>query len=314
MAGDGLSFITSVGSRQSSVWVHNDGADRQLSLEGFSFDPEITPDGKRLCYRILKGALPTSDPSELRMADLDSGRQQPLLPGLAVVGIPRRTYDISPDGRELVANVRGPNGEHLLWIVPFDPQSRPHQIPNVEGEHPFFGFNGEVFFRGLERNSAFAYRVHEDGSGLQKVSDRPIAGLVRSSPDSKWLLAKLPGPAGSQTVALPLQQGSAPRVIASAALSFADPDVHWSADAKTIYIRLPLGGEPWAGARTYALPVAPGSIWPKMPAQGFQSEEDVSKVPGAILIHEFDCPGTTPASYAFVRMTVQRNLFRIPLR
>ena len=314
MAGDGLSFITSVGSRQSSVWVHNGGADRQLSLEGFGFDPEITPDGKRLCYRILKGALPTSDPSELRMVDLDSGRQRPLLPGLAVVGIPRRTYDISPDGHELVTSVRGSNGEHLLWIVPFDPQSRPHQIPNVEGEHPFFGFNGEVFFRGLERDSAFAYRVHEDGSGLQKVSDKPIAGLVRSSPDRKWLLAKLPGPAGSQTVALALQLGSAPRVIASSALSFADPDVRWSADAKKVYIRLPLGGEPWAGARTYALPVAPGSIWPKMPAQGFQSEEDVSKVPGAILIHEFDCPGTTPGSYAFVRMTVQRNLFRIPLR
>ena len=314
MAADGLSFITAVGSRQSSVWVHSGNTERQLSLEGFSFDPQITPDGRRLCYRILKGASPSSDPSELRMVELDSGRQRALLPGLAVVGIPRRTYDISRDGREIVVSVSSSNGESLLWIVPLDPQSRPHQIPHGEGDHPFFGLHGEVFFRRIEANSAFAYRVHVDGSGLQKVSDQPIAGLVSSSPDGKWLLAKLPGPAGSSTVALPLQQGSTQRVIASAGLSFADSDVRWSGDAKTIYIRLPQGSEPWAAARTYALPVVPGSVWPKMPAKGFTSEEEVSKVPGAALIQEFDCPGALAGNYAFVRMTVQRNLFRVPLR
>ena len=75
-----------------------------------------------------------------------------------------------------------------------------------------------------------------------------------------------------------------------------------------------LRAEPWAGARTYALPVAPGSIWPKMPAQGFQSEEDFFKVQGAILLQEFECQGATAENRAFVRMTVQRNLFRVPLR
>lgn len=314
MASDGLSFITSVGSRQSSVWLHNANAERQLSLEGFSFDPRITPDGKRLCYRILKGALPTSDPSELRMVELDSGRQRPLLPGVAVVGLPRRTYDISPDGREIVANVLGPKGEHRLWIVPLDPQSRPHEIPNVHGEHPVFGFNGEIFFRGIEGNSAFAFRVHEDGSAQQKVSEQPIASLIGMSPDGRWLLAKLPGPRGSNTFALPLQQHAAVQVLASAGLSFADSDVRWSGDARRIYIRLPVSADSWAAAKTYAMPVGPAGIWPKMPAEGFQSEADLAKAPGAVVVNEFDCPGATADSYAFVRMTVQRNLFRIPLR
>jgi hypothetical protein len=52
-------------------------------------------------------------------------------------------------------------------------------------------------------------------------------------------------------------------------------------------------------------------MWPKMPLDGFQSEADIAKVPGSTSVSEFDCPGWTPEIYAFVRMTVQRNLFRI---
>jgi len=222
MAPDGLSFVTSVGSRQSSVWVHKTSTTQQLSLEGFSFDPKITPDRKRLCYRILRGALPTSDPSELRMVDLNSGREEPLLPGFAVVGIPRRTYDISPDGRQLVATALDQDGKHRLWLVPFDHQLRPRQIPNAEGNDPLFGPGGEIFFRGLEGNSAFAYRVNEDGTGLQKVMNQPIATLVGISPNGQWLVAKLPGPHGSSTVALSIHQDAPIRVIAMGGLSFND--------------------------------------------------------------------------------------------
>jgi len=203
MAPDGLSFITSVGSRQSSVWVNNSNTVRQVSFEGFSFDPKITPDGKHVCYRILRGALPTSDPSELRMVDLDSGRGEPLLPGIAVVGTPRHTYDISPDGRQIVVTALGQKGEHRLWLVPFDRQLRPHEIPNAEGDQSLFGSSGEIFFRGLEGKSAFAYQIRDDGTGLRKMFDQPVAGLVGVSPDGNWLVAKVPGTAGSTTVALP---------------------------------------------------------------------------------------------------------------
>jgi eukaryotic-like serine/threonine-protein kinase len=313
MAPDGLSFITSVGSRQSSVWVNNLNTLRQVSFEGFSFDPKITPDGKRLCYRILKGALPTSDPSELHMVDLDSGRDEPLLPGFVIVGTPRHTYDISPDGRQIVVTALGRKGEHRLWLVPFDRQLRPHQIPNVEGDHPLFGSSGEIFFRGLEGNSAFAYRIRDDGTGLQKVFDQPVAGLAGISPDGHWLVVKLPGTEGSSTVALPVHQDSSVRVIATAAISFADLDVDWSRDAKSIYLRVPVNPEQWAAGRTYVLPLVKGSMWPTMPLKGFLSETDIRKVPGSTMLNEFDCPGPTPEIYAFARMTVQRNLFRVPL-
>jgi len=313
MAPDGLSFITAVGSRQSSVWVNNSNTTRQVSFEGFSFDPKITPDGKRLCYRILRGALPTSDPSELRMVDLDSGRDEPLLPGFAVVGMPRHAYSISPDGRQIVVTALAQKGEHRLWLVPFDRQLRPREIPNAEGDQPFFGSSGEIFFRGLEGNAAFAYRIRDDGTGLQKVYDQPIAGLAGISPDGHWLVAKVPGAKGSSTVALPVHQDSAIQVIAGGGLSFNDFEVHWSGDAKSIYLRLPANPESWSAGRTYVLPLRQGSMWPKMPPEGFQSEAEIRQFSAATVLSEFDCPGPTPEIYAFARMTVQRNLFRVPL-
>lgn len=312
MATDGHSFITAVGSRQSSIWVHRAKTTRQVSLEGFSFDPELTPDGKKLCYRILKGALPTSDPSELRVVDLESGRDEPLLPEFAVAGQPRHTYDISSDGRQIVVAVNR-DGKKRLWLVPFDRQLRPHEIPNAEGDHPLFGSDGEVFFRGFEGNVAFAYRIRQDGTALQKVSDRPAAGLLGISPDGQWLLAKLPGKDGSHIAALPVDQRFPIRIIGGGKIGFADTEMRWSRDAKSVFIRLPSSEESWTPGRTYALPLSRGTIWPDMPANGFQSEADLTKTPGAVLIGEFDSSGPTPQVYTFARMTVQRNLFRVPI-
>jgi len=312
VAADGRSFITAVGSRQSSIWVHKGNATRQISLEGFSFDPSLTPDGRKLCYRILRGASPTSDPSELRVVDLESGHEEPLLPGFEVVGLPQHTYDISADGKEIVVGLVR-DGKKRLWLVPFDRQLRPHEIPGVEGDMPLFGHNGEIFFRTFDGDTTFAYRVREDGTGLQKVSDRPLAGLSGISPDGQWLVAKLPGSGGSRLAALPNDSSSAIRWIGAGGLGHNDTGVRWSADGRAIFIRVMSTEETWTPGRAYVLRLEDGSIWPKMPGDGFQSEEDLAKVPGVIVLNEFDCSGPTPEIYAFTRVTVQRNLFRVPL-
>jgi YD repeat-containing protein len=145
MMPDGGSFITSVGLRQRSVWVHDPSGERQISLEGYAYQPKFTPDGNRLCYRILKGADPSSDPSELWVADLDSGRTEPLLPGIAVIGN-HLAYDISPDGSHVVVASRDREGKSRLWVAPLDRRSPPRQIPDVEGAQPVFAGDDEVFF------------------------------------------------------------------------------------------------------------------------------------------------------------------------
>src|SRR5262249_52158328 len=157
MAPDGRSFISAVGLRQGSIWIHDSTGERQVSLEGYSYDPKFTPDGKKLCYRMLNGALPLSGASELRVVELDSGRNEALLPGFSVAGPPGMAYDISPDSQRVVVAALDHEGKQRLWLARLDRRSPPRQIPNVEGRLPVFGPGDEIFFRILEGGSPYLY-------------------------------------------------------------------------------------------------------------------------------------------------------------
>jgi eukaryotic-like serine/threonine-protein kinase len=167
MAADGRSFITAVAQRQSVVWLHDADGERQISLEGYSYDPKFSPDGKKLFYRILRGALPAFDPSELRAVELATGQSDSLLPGLAISGHPGLAYSISPDGRELVAAAKDRDGRSRLWLAALDRQSPPREIPKAEGDMPLFGRDGEIFFRTVQAPPLYAYGVHEVGTVIR---------------------------------------------------------------------------------------------------------------------------------------------------
>jgi Tol biopolymer transport system component len=313
VAPDGRSLITSVALKQSVVWVHDARGERQVSLEGFSYDPKFTPDGKRLCYRILKGTVPTFDPGQLHVVELDTGHNEPLLPGLAVSGTLGLAYDISPDGRQVVAAVPDGEGKPRLWLAALDRQSPPRQLPNAEGDIPVYGKGGEIFFRAIEGASAHPYRVHEDGTGLRKLSDQTIAWLGGISPDGEWVVAKVAGGDGSTIMALPVNGGSPVRIISARATS--DQHLTWSPDGKLMFISAPTGySSSSLNGRTYVVPLPPGRMLPQIPAGGFQSEAEIAKLPGARVIDAYDvAPGPTAEVYAFSRGTVQRNLYRIPI-
>ncbi|HWT77553.1 MAG TPA: hypothetical protein VN648_01975, partial [Candidatus Methylomirabilis sp.] len=256
MAPDGRSFITAVGMRQSAVWLQESNGERQVSLEGYSYDPKFTPDGKRLCYRILKGASPISDPGELRVVELDSGRNEGLLPGFRVVGAPGLAYDISLDGREVVVSALDPGGKPRLWVAPLDRRSPPRQVPNAEGDGPLFGPGGEIFFRAIEGTSAFVYRVHEDGSQLRRAIEQTVANIVGISQDHQWLVAKIPGKEGSRYVAFSLR-GAPPVTLLGTKLAPSDPKLGWSPDGRWIFVSC---SSVWQMARrwTYAIPLSAG--------------------------------------------------------
>jgi Tol biopolymer transport system component/tRNA A-37 threonylcarbamoyl transferase component Bud32 len=313
IAPDGRSFITSVALKQGVVWVHDASGERQISLEGYSYDPKFTPDGKKLCYRILKGAAPAYDPSELQVVELDTGHNEPLLPGLAVSGLPGTAYDISADGRQVVAAATDREGKRRLWLAALDRQSPPRQLPDLEGDMAFFGKGGEVFFRGMEGTSAHAYRAHENGTGLRKVSEQAIAGPRGISQDGQWLVAKVAGEDGSTIMAFPVKGGSPVTIISARATS--DQHLAWSPDGRLIFISVPTGySSSSIIGRTYVVPLLPGRMLPPIPAGGFQSEAEIAKLPGARVIDSYDAaPGPTAEVYAFSRGTVQRNLFRIPI-
>jgi hypothetical protein len=71
------------------------------------------------------------------------------------------------------------------------------------------------------------------------------------------------------------------------------------------------------GGKTLAFELRPGKELPVLPPSGLKSAEDMKGLKAAA---EFDmtgkgvfAPGPNPSIYAYTRVIVQRNLYRIPL-
>jgi Tol biopolymer transport system component/tRNA A-37 threonylcarbamoyl transferase component Bud32 len=305
---DGRSFVTSVALKQSVVLVHDASGDRQISMEGYSYDPKFTPDGNQLCYRILKGGLTSYDPGELHVMELDTGHHEPLLPGLTISGGPGLAYQISPDGRQVVAVVKDREGKPRLWLAALDRQSAPRQIPGVEGIAPLFGQGGEVFFSKVDGASSYVYRVHEDGTGLRRLSEKTIMVTLGVSQDGRWVVVSLP----SEIIALPVKGGLPIPIISSSAVNC---HMSWSPDGRLLFISVPIAASAsHVVGRTYVIPLSRGQMFPTIPPGELHSESELAKLPGVRIIEAFDgAPGPTPEVYAFSRATVQRNLYRIPI-
>lgn len=317
MAPDGRSFVTAVALQNTSLWAHDAKGERGISVEGNAAQPRFTPDGKKLCYRIVKEA-PNEwtyyrDPGEVRVADLESGRSQPIVPGFQALD-----YDISADGRRIVMETAGSDGKPRLWLASFDRGLPPRQVPNVEGGSPRFGPGGEIYFRQtsgqhvMKENAGWStgvvYRVEPDGTGLKRVIEQSILTMGALSPDGHWLVAwaALGGVGAPAWQAFPLG-GGAPVTIGNA--TFFD----WAADGSAVSVTSE-SGAPIPEGRSYIVPLPDGQALPRIPAGGFHTEEEIAHLPGARRIDATMVkPGPSLGVYAFYRGTAQRNLYRIPI-
>jgi serine/threonine protein kinase len=303
MAPDGRSFVTAVALQNVSVWVHDTKGDRQISrLEGNAAYPKFTPDGKRLCYRIVK-EVPrfgtNRDPGELWVADLESGHSEPVAPGFQPID-----YDISPDGQQVVMEAPDGEGKPRFWLAPLDHRSPPRAIPNVEGRHSVYGPSSEIFFLRMEGSSGFVYSVKSDGTGLRKAFEQTALSLGPFTPDGRWVVAWAPlsGARGSAVQLFPLGGGKPIMIGSNTAL-------HWSRSGDSLWI----SGGAVSDGQTYIIPLRPGELLPPIPDDGFHSEEEIVRLPGAHKINSGGAPGPSLDVYAFLRSTVQRNLYRIPI-
>jgi eukaryotic-like serine/threonine-protein kinase len=314
VAPDGRSLITAVSLTSTSLRLHDANGDREIVTEGNATEPKFTPDGARLCYRIVKE--PPSEYNffreggELRVMDLKSGRSEPLVRGLEVTD-----YDVSADGREVVMQIADEHGKQKLWLAPFDRSTPPRLIPNAEGNAPRFGRDGEILFRVREgiRNGdtiGMIYRIRRDGSEMAKAFEQPVLSLVSVSPDHRWVFVWAPASGNGSPIfeLLPIDGGN-PLVLGTAVR------LEWSPDGSTIAFNSPFGAIMPANRR-YLVPLAHGQSLPPIPAGGFRSEEEIVRLPGVRGVDNVDglWPGIESGSYVSYRGAVQRNLYRIPIR
>ena len=316
LAPDGRSLVTSAGIRQSSVWLHDARGDRQISSEGYAtiaglgfagsgMQSAFSRDGKRLFYLVRREGSRTFQSGELWIADLESGRSEAVLPGVLI-----STFDIAPDGQRVAYSSLNADGSLRVWMASLDGRDSPQQIASFEADYPFFGATGTLFFHAREGNSDIVYGVKPDDAMPRRIS-ADLATILPGwdgrgavSPDGRWRIT-----GNTEVTAQPTQGGPKVRIC-----DFCG--VRWEPSGKYFYVRLRGVGE-MGGGKVYAFALSSGKSLPAFPPSGIKSAEDFK---GLNVVSVIDmtgvsifAPGPNPSTYAYSRMTVQRNLFRIPL-
>jgi eukaryotic-like serine/threonine-protein kinase len=303
-APDGRSFVTSIGTSQSTVWVHDSHGDRQMTSEGYAFSPSISPDGKTLYYLVRTGGAQNFIKGGLWATDLGSGQRQRLLPDFDM-----QTYTISRDGQRVVFVAVDEKGRSPVWLASLNGRTAPRRLATIDSWEAYFGAPGEVVFEGDEKGMPVIYRINDDGSGLQKIIPTPMLISFGVSPDGRWLPAQDPSAWGSLFV-FPTGGGS-PTLVCEGCSPPRGPDpipahMGWTPDGRFLYLKF--------AASTYAIPLQPGQMLPPIPASGFRSKEAVAALPGARLVSEDSVfPGPNPSVYAFMKVATQRNIYRVPV-
>jgi eukaryotic-like serine/threonine-protein kinase len=309
-APDGNSIVTSVGIRRSSVWLHDSLGDRLLTAEATAAlsDPRnggpFSPDGKKLYYLVRRTPgreiFSNQAVGELWEFDLQSGATQAIMPGFSITA-----FSFSPDGREIAFSALGDDGTPSIWVAPLDHSSAARMLQNAADDPRFT----PAFIYYLKRAPAGSYvhRVHPDGGGDEQIWDERILRLA-SSPDGRYLAMTLPIKKEGEWK-LEIVDWARKRVqpVCNDAIAY------WSDDGRS-FMATGLANTDKT-APTYLISLPMGSGIPELPPKGLSN---VSQFAG--LKHARTIParaigvGRMPDTYAFVKETVQRNLYRIPLR
>jgi serine/threonine protein kinase len=305
---DGRSLITSLGLTQSVLWLRDERGDRAVSTEGlvFSLDsgdatetllgwssvPSFSPDGRYVYYLLRR---PSSDAGyRLWRTDAKSGSSENVLQDPSII-----EYDLSQDGREVVFSTGTSTGHAQIWVAPVDRSSPPRRIAEGDVASPHFTKDG-VVFRLTEGNVNYLFRMNRDGSGVRKAVPYAINTILASSSDGRWVAALLED---GDSFLVPTEGGPPMRLCASSCR------VQWGPDDKVLHVTLELPSRARPGMEL-AIPLGPGGALPAFPESGLTSG---STMTGARVVDSEMIPGPDPSTYAYVKTTVNRNLYRVPL-
>jgi eukaryotic-like serine/threonine-protein kinase len=314
VAPDGKSLVTAAGTTQSTVWFHDKTGDRQITADGFTLLPTLSPDSKMVFY-LLKSGLSSRGyvNGELWRTELATGRAEPVLPGVGMT-----YYSLSHNGRKLLyASDSTPPG---LWITDLDLGTPPRQLTTGGEDRAYFGAPGQIIYQG-DGWPGKLMRMKDDGSERQAITPDPVLWLHDVSPNGEWAVVSAPGSGAVGTAnnvrVYSLRDGK-PRPICDACGAGFGPNqaggkpfITWAPDGRFLYLSLH-----WANLgradKTAVIPVH-GTPF-KLPQYGNISEVDLREKFDARIINERDVsPGPDPDTYAFTRYLALTNIYRIIL-
>jgi serine/threonine protein kinase len=297
MAPDGNSLITSVGTEDSTLWLHTKDGDQQISAEGSATQSNFSPDGNSLYLLIMNGQTGNN---ELWVKNLTTGNMDKLLPGYSM-----ESYSVSRDGKEVVFALADAAGHSSLWLAQTNRSSSPRRISSSSEaeDSPLFLPDGDVVFRASENGTNLLYRIKTDGSGRHKISSDPLVDVFSVSPDGRWIVAVTSGGSSEAPAVTKAFATDGSSVVSLCQgyrwllwdhlgkFAFFDPDFR----------------------NTYALPIRRDSGLPAVSTNEDTSPEDIISAKNAIAIHQRVDAAISPTTYVYVQLNTRRNLYRIPL-
>ena len=300
VAPDGQSVITSLGMRQSALWVHDPRGDRPISSVGTASSPKFSADGNRVFY--LLGRADSDSQRELWVADLSTGKSERLVSGYQIT-----SYDVSASGSEALLAVRPAQGMSQIWLASLDRRSPPVRIVFDGEDSPFFGADDQILFRKSDGKANYLFRMNRDGSGRAKVVPHSILNVMSVSPDGLWIAALVPVNDSQATfaeMAIPALGGAPKRICSGYCIA------QWAPDMRHFYVTA-RNGEP---GKRVTLPVPAGKTLPDLPDSGIGSLDKGLAISGDLGVeHSEFAPSPNPSVYAYVKTAMHRNLFRVPV-
>jgi DNA-binding winged helix-turn-helix (wHTH) protein/Tol biopolymer transport system component len=309
MSPDGRSLVTSAGILESPAWLHTPHGERPLSADGYASRLRFSRDGRFLFYVLRHAASDVA--GKLWQTELSSGKIEPL-----AQGVPLASYDVSPDGTQIVFAVKPEHGPAEIWLTSRGGADQPRRLTASGEDQPRFGPAGEILFRQSQDRDNYLFVMNADGSKRRQVLRTPITELGSMSPDRRVAFAMAPvnGFPTTAVLAVPVDGGPVRRVCPGTC------QVRWSPDGATMYIT-PLSGE--RAHKTIAIAVPKGASMPVLPVAGVRSAEDAATIPGSWLVdfalfsalsrENEIVPGQEPGTFAYTRTISHRNLFRVQL-
>ncbi len=271
MAPDGKSLISSVGTTDHTVWLHDKDGDHQVSSEGDGLWPTFSSDGRSLYFLMANGQ---THGEELWVKDLSNGKTDRVLPGYSMQSssLNAKNYSVSNDGRQVAFVMTDQTGHSALWIAPTSHRSSPRRISsNASEDSPLFLPSGDLVFRAIEGGTNFLYRMKPDGTGRHKIIPDHILEFTAVSPDGRWAAAATADPDEEHPASLKAFaiDGGPPVTLCT------PPIACWigTPPGKFVYVSFPDFHE-----GSFAVPVMQDTGLPRVPPGGIANIRDVTNV------------------------------------
>jgi Tol biopolymer transport system component len=309
VSSDGRFLITSLGLTQRSVWLNEEGAERQVSGEGNAIFPAwgdgfprsvFSRDG-RLLYYLHETGERGFRAGELWAYDISARSNERVLSAVSM-----NSFDLSPDGRQVVYSSIDAAGVSKLWIAPLNRRAGPRMLAPREAIGPVFGGEDEILYRAREEGQSYIFQLQLSTNAIRKAITEPAVNSPIVSPDGKWIVSLAPANDRESTGVIKAypREGGEPLVLCAGCFP------KWTSDGRWLYVSSNPGQD---GVSGFLVPLAMGKMFPPMGPGGL-TKESMGRIPGARPISATNVfPGVSAPVYAFEKQSIQRNLYRIVL-